>query len=142
MQVTAEYAEQVCQSNCIPKGWKYELVIISVVKHGLTLEMPAAYRLEFLDRLDGLVNHANNTWLTADMVASIEPMCAAGLEMYHEAAKLHRGKPGRPEMLDALAKFFPAFAVLNPSLITALEMEPRRLGYFQPVDTDKSEHAQ
>src|SRR5215217_8171154 len=29
-------------------------------------------------------------------------------------------------------------AVLNPSLIMALEMEPRRLGYFQPIDTDAS----
>jgi hypothetical protein len=136
MQVTAEYVEQVCRSNCIPIGWKYTMVIISHTKLGLTLDMSAAYRLEFLNRLDGLVNHANNTWLTADMVAAIDPMCAAGLEMFREAMTLDRGKPGRPGALDALAKFFPAFAVLNPSLVTALKMESRRSGYFRSVDQE------
>jgi hypothetical protein len=74
-------------------------------------------------------------WLTADMIAAIDPMCDRANEMFREASKLDRGKPGQPAMFTALNKFFPAFAVLNPSLITALEMEPRRLGYFRPVDT-------
>jgi hypothetical protein len=109
------------------------VIIISHVKYGLTLDLPAEYRLEFLDRLDRMVNKPD-AWLTADMIAVIEPMCEAGLEMYREAAKLDRGKPGRPGMLDALAEFFPAFAILNPSLMTALEMEPRRLNFFRPVE--------
>ena len=136
MQVTVDYVAEVCRANCIPVGWKYALVIISVVKCGLTLDTPAAYRMEFLDRLDRMVNGDNNTWLTAEMVAAIDPMCDAGMEMFREAAKLDRGKPGRPGMLDALAKFFPAFAVLNPSLMTAIEMEPRRASYFRPADRE------
>jgi hypothetical protein len=133
MQVTAEYVEQVCRANTIPSGYKYTVVIISSTKHALTLGLPAEYRLDFLDRLDRMANNGD-TWLTADIIASIDPMCQAGLEMFREASKLDRGKPGKPGMLDALTKFFPAFAVLNPSLITALEMEPRRSGYFRPVD--------
>jgi hypothetical protein len=86
------------------------------------------WRLKFLDGLDRLVNHENNTWLTEEVVAAIEPVCDAGMEMIREALKLDKGKLGRPGMLDALAKFFPAFAVLNPSLLTALEIHSRRFG--------------
>jgi hypothetical protein len=59
------------------------------------------------------------------MIAAVEPMCDRGWEIYSEASKLDRGKPGQPGFLDALAKFFRTFAVLNPSLMTALELEPR-----------------
>jgi hypothetical protein len=134
MQVTAEYVEQVCHAKPIPQGYKYTVVIISGVKRMLAADIPVEYRLKFLERLDQMATNGNDLWLTADMIAAIEPMCDAGMEMYSEAAKLDRGTPGRPGFLDALAKFFPAFAVLNPSLMTALEMEPRRSGYFRPVD--------
>lgn len=136
MQVTAEYVEQVCRANCFPCGYQYTVVIISVIKRALAADIPVEYRLKFLNQLDRMANNPRDLWLTADMIASIDPMCDRGDEMYREAAKLDKGKPGRPGMLDALAKFFPAFAVLNPSLITALEMEPRRLGYFRPVDQE------
>jgi hypothetical protein len=49
-------------------------------------------------------------------------------ELYSDAMQIDRGKPGRPGSFDARAKFFPAFAVLNPSLLTALELRPRRAG--------------
>jgi hypothetical protein len=133
MQVTAEYVEQVCRANPIPQGYKYTVVIISGVKRMLAADIPVEYRLKFLERLDLMASNGNERWLTADMIAAIQPMCDRGQEMYSEAAKLDKGKPGRPGMLDALAKFFPAFAVLNPSLMIALEMEPRRSGYFRPV---------
>lgn len=133
MQLTGEYVEQVCRANCFPAGYKYTVVIISTTKRALAGNMSAEYRLEFLNRLDRMAGNSE-TWLTADVIAAIEPMCEAGMEMYSEAAKLDRGTPGRPGFLDALANFFPAFAVLNPSLIKALEMEPRRSGYFRPVD--------
>ena len=136
MQVTSEYVEQVCRANCFPTGYKYSVIIISHTKRGLAGELPANYRLEFLNRLDQMAN--KDSWLTADMIAAINPMCEAALEMFREAAKLDRGKSGRPGMLDALAKFFPAFAVLNPSLISALEMKPRRLGCFRPVAQEAS----
>ena len=137
MQVTAEYVEQVCRANPIPPGYKYTVVIISGVKRMLAADIPSEFRLKFLDELDHMASNSE-TWLTADMIAAIDPMCDAAEEMYSEAAKLDRGKPGQPAMLDALAKFFPAFAVLNPSLITALEMEPRRLGYFRAPQTSEA----
>jgi hypothetical protein len=122
MQVTAEYVEQVCRANCFPPGYKYTVVIISHTKRALAEEIPAKWRLEFLNRLDQMAN--KDPWLTEDMVAAVDPMCDAGLEMVREAAKLDKGSPGRPGMLDAFAKFFPAFAVLNPSLIEALKHSP------------------
>jgi hypothetical protein len=133
MQVTVEYVEQVCRANVFPVGYQYTVVIISVIKQALSADIPDDYRLKFLNQLDRMVSHENNNWLTAGMIAAIEPMCVRGEEMYREAAKLDREKPGRPGFLDALAKFLPAFAVLNPSLMIALEMEPRRSGYFRPV---------
>jgi hypothetical protein len=122
MQVTPEYVEKFIRSNCIPVGYLYTAVIISHTKRGLSEDIAPEWRLKFLDGLDRLVNHENNTWLTEEMVAAIDPVCDAGMEMISEAAKLDRGMPGRPGMLDALAKFFPAFAVLNPSLLAAFEI--------------------
>jgi hypothetical protein len=132
MQVTTEYVEQVCLMNAIPKGHLYTLVAISVTKRGLAQDIPDDYRLKFLNQLDRMAGYGER-WLTAGVIAAVGPMCDAGWELYREAAKLDREKPGRPGFLDALAKFFPAFAVLNPSLMIALEMEPRRSGYFRPV---------
>lgn len=131
MQVTADYVEKVCCENAIPPGYQYTVVIVSITKRMLADDIPPEWRLKFLERLDQMATDGNDRWLTPQMVAAIEPMCDRGHELYSEAAKLDRGKPGRPGMLDALAKFFPAFAVLNPSLMTALEMEPRRHGYFR-----------
>ena len=137
MQVTAEYVEQVLRTNVIPMGYKYTVIIVSVIKRTLAQDIPAEYRLKFLNRLDGMVSSGPDgyAWLTADMVAAIEPMCDRGDEMFREASKLDRGRPGQPAMFAALDKFFPAFAVLNPSLMTALEMEPRRSGHFRSVET-------
>lgn len=133
MQVTAEYVEQVCRANCFPPGYKYTVVIISHTKRGLAQEISAEWRVKFLNGLDQMANE--DPWLTADMIAAIDPMCDAGLEMVREAMKLDKGKPGRPGMLDALAKFFPAFAVLNPSLLEALN--PRRNGYYRTTNEEK-----
>jgi hypothetical protein len=140
MQITAEYVEQVCGQNAIPVGYMYTLVMVSGVKRWLTEEIPDEYRLKFLEWLDRQAGDSQradrdygSAWLTGAMIAAVEPMCDRGWEIYSEASKLDRGKPGQPGFLDALAKFFPTFAVLNPSLMTSLEMEPRRSGYFRPV---------
>lgn len=135
MQVTADYVEKVCCENAIPMGYKYTAKIVSVVKRTLAQDIPAEYRFKFLNQLDELASGGSDNWLTADMIAAIEPMCDHGDEMFSEASKLDRGVPGKPAMFRALDKFFPAFAVLNPSLITALEINPRRFGYYRPVDT-------
>ncbi|MET4319302.1 hypothetical protein [Bradyrhizobium sp. RT5a] len=134
MRVTSEYVEQVCRVNPFPIGCKYTLIMISDVKRALAGNIPPEYRLKLLDHLDGWANEPASGWLTADMIAAIAPMCDAAHEIFCEAMQLDRGQPGRPGAFDALAKFFPAFAVLNPSLVTALEMEPRRLGSFRPVE--------
>jgi len=130
MRMTAEYVEQVCRENPIPTGHKYTLVVVSLLKRWLAEDIPAEYRLKFLEWLDRMAT-GPDIWLTADMIAAVEPICEAGEEMYFEAAKLDRGKPGQPGMFEALAKFFPTFAVLNPSLMTAIELEPRRHGCFR-----------
>jgi hypothetical protein len=142
MQVTAEYVEQICRANPIPVGHKYTIVMVSGVKRWLAEDIPDEFRLKFLEWLDRQAADSPNAdrdfgsaWLTSAMIAVVEPMCDRGWEMYSEAAKIDRGRPGQLGFLDALAKFFPAFAVLNPSLITALEMEPRRLGCFRSVET-------
>jgi hypothetical protein len=134
-QVTPEYVAEVCRANCFPPGYRYTVVIVSIIKRSLAADIPAEYRLKFLNQLDQMASGWDG-WLTADMIATIEPMCDRGHEMYTEAAKLDRGKPGQPAMFDALNKFFSAFCVLNPTLITALELEPRRLGYFRPIDQE------
>jgi|tagenome__1003787_1003787.scaffolds.fasta_scaffold20906038_2 hypothetical protein len=87
MQVTAEYVEQISRSNCFSVGYKYTMVIISIIKRALAEDIPAEYRLKFLNQLDGMVNRGD-AWLTAAVIAAIEPMCDGGNEMYREAAKL------------------------------------------------------
>jgi hypothetical protein len=133
MQVTAAYVEQVLCANVIPMGYKYTVIIVSVIKRELAQDIPPEYRMKFLNQLDAMASGGPEgySWLTADMIAAIEPMCDRGDEMFCEALKLDRGRPGQPAMFNALDKFFPAFAVLNPSLMTALEMEPQRGGYFK-----------
>lgn len=135
MQVTAEYVEQTCNANAIPRGYAYTLVVVSLIKRWVNQDIPDEYRLKFLEWFDRMKGGPYQ-WLTADMIAAVSPMCDRGYEIYSEASKLDRGKPGKPGMFDALAKFFPAFAVLNPSLITALEMGPRLQGHFRSVAED------
>ena len=100
-----------------PTGYKYTLVLISLVKRMLTEEMPASYRFNFLERLDRMP--AGTTWLTADMIAAIEPVCDKGHEIIHEAQKL-----GAKKALDVYAQHFATFAELNRSLIAALKLSP------------------
>jgi hypothetical protein len=138
MQVTTEYVKQVCLTNAIPKGHLYTLIAISVTKRGLAQDITDEWRLKFLNQLDRMAGYGE-AWLTAGVIAAVGPMCDAGWEIYREAAKLDREKPGRPGMLDALAEFFPAFAVLNPSLMTALETKARQSGHFRPVDVVPTE---
>jgi len=113
-QITnADVSAFLC-AHCIPRGYAYSLVLISLTKHLLTQEMPAKERLEFLEHLEP--SSEDRLWLTPEMVSAIEPMCEKGLAISWEAMKL--GK----ESLDVLAEHFPTFAVLNRSLLTALKL--------------------
>jgi hypothetical protein len=110
--VTAFLVEQA-----IPRGYAYTLVDISVNKRLLQDEIPAAERLAILEGLE--VCKEDRGWLTPKMVATVDPICAKGILIVGEAHKLDAGKT-----LDVYAEHFPTFAVLNPSLIAALEMLP------------------
>ena len=79
--------------------------------------MPATERLKILEGLE--VDDLDRLWLTNNMVAAILPMDDKSYEIVSEARKLDAGK-----ILDVFADHFPTFAVLNPSLIAALEMLP------------------
>lgn len=114
---TKEQIEDPLRGMCCPIGWLYTLVSVSVTKRMLASKIPTEYRLAFLEHLDGMTK-GDDRWLTADMIAAVEPMCGKGYEMIREANKLG------PKALDAYAKFFPTFALLNPSLIEALKISP------------------
>jgi hypothetical protein len=114
-QITNEEVNAFASARVIPPGYEYSLVLISLTKYLLTQEMPAKERLEFLERLEP---SADDHWLTPEMVSVVEPMCEKGLALVREAMKL--GK----RSLDVLTKHFATFAVLNPSLLSALQMLP------------------
>jgi hypothetical protein len=119
MLMTSEEIKKFCIDNCTPCGYKYTLVVISEIKRTLAEKIPAEYRLKFLEYLDKWAADDGRTWLTSEMIAAIKPMCDKGNEIAREAKKLPRGK-----FLDVYAETFPTFAVLNPSLIAALQMSP------------------
>ena len=106
-----------CGNNVIPRGYKYTIVHISLNKRLLQADLPANERLQILEGLE--VDDLDRLWLTNDMVAAILPMDDKSYEIVSEARKLEAGK-----ILDVFADHFATFAVLNPSLIAALEMIP------------------
>jgi hypothetical protein len=108
-------------NNAIPRGYQYTIVHISLNKRLLRADMPARERLQILEGLE--VDDLDRLWLTNDMVAAIEPMDDQGYALASEARKLDAGK-----ILDVFADHFATFAVLNPSLIAALEMLPGSRG--------------
>ena len=119
MLMTKEEIEKFCSDCCIPCGFKYTLVVISETKQMLEEEIPAEYRLKFLEHLDQMSLDRERVWLTAEMIAAVGPMCNKGYEIAREAKKLPGGK-----FLDLYAENFSTFAVLNPSLIAALKLLP------------------
>jgi hypothetical protein len=102
-------------ANAIPNGYMYTLVRISFDKRLLQAKLPTGTQLEILEGLEISDHH----WLTPKMVTAIQPMCDKAMQIASEAGKLGPGK-----MLDVFAQHFRTFAVLNPSLIAALEMMP------------------
>lgn len=106
----------------IPKGHKYDLVIISWSKRILQAEMSPTERLHYLKLLESLTDE----WITADVVAAIEPMCSKGSELIMEIAKL--GWRNRPGALDMIAEKFDVLVELNPSLRSAYYEGQRQRG--------------
>jgi hypothetical protein len=116
MPETKEQIEALLCDACCPIGHLYTLVMMSVTKRMLAMEIPVEYRLKFLEHLDK--NATRDIWINAEMIAAIDPICNKGYEIVREANKLG------PKALDIYAANFPTFAVLNPSLITALISSP------------------
>jgi hypothetical protein len=114
-QITNADVTAFCGNNAIPRGYKYTIVHISLNKRLARSDIPADERLRILEMLE--VHDLDRIWLKTNMVAAIEPMDDRGYEIASEAHKLPEGK-----VLDVFADRFATFAVLNPSLIAALEM--------------------
>ena len=112
-----EETEALLMASCCPVGHRCTLVLISVTKRLLAEEMPAAYRMQFLEHLENMGKH--DMWITDEVIAAVEPVCDKGFEMICEAQKL-----GAKKSLDAYAEFLPAFAALNPSLMASLKLSP------------------
>ncbi len=103
--------------TCCPVGHQYTLVAISITKRLLNEEIPASYRLQFLEYLDKWA--ADTAWLTQEIIANIEPVCDRGYEIVREAQKL-----GTHKAFGVYAQHVKTFAKLNPSLIAALKSSP------------------
>jgi hypothetical protein len=104
-----------CRTNCIPPGYKYGIILISFTKRLLAADRPPRERLEFLEYLN---EPSADHWLSTNMIATVAAMDDDGFKLAAEALKL--GDKG----LDVIAKHFPTFAVLNPSLLASLQMMP------------------
>jgi hypothetical protein len=116
-KITNADVEAFIGENAIPNGYLYTLVNISLSKRLLQDEIPASDRLEVLESLE--VDIIDSIWLKPEMVSAIAPMCDKGNQIVSEARPLGAGKT-----LDVFAKHFSTFAVLNPSLLAALQMMP------------------
>ncbi len=82
---TAPATALLCEAAC-PIGYLYTLVMMSITKRMLAMDIPAEYRLKFLEHLDK--NATRDIWLNAEMIAAIEPICDKGYEIVREANKL------------------------------------------------------
>jgi hypothetical protein len=102
-----------------PIGLRYILVSIAEVKWFLSEDIPAEYRLKFLEFID-----SHTDLFTPEAIALVEPMNAEGRELIKEARKLGN------KWLDVVARWevFNAFIALNPSMLDALKM-PMPNGY-------------
>jgi hypothetical protein len=123
--MTPERIKAQLAGNCIPNGYMYTLVSISLTKRALADDMPPGERLELLQSLAFY-----ETSFKPEQIAAVEPMCNKGLKIVAEAMKLGDGGfppdggARRPGALDMFASHFTTFASLNPSLVTALKMQP------------------
>jgi hypothetical protein len=116
MSVPAEEVEELLKRGCVPNGHMYTLVLASVTKRVLQMELSESWRLEFLGHLEKMTDE----YLTSEVIAAIDPMDDRGEEIAAEIRKV-----GPSKALDLYAKAFVAFAALNSSLIGALKMSPR-----------------
>jgi len=106
----------------VTPGARYTIVAISVTKWYLSKDIPAEFRLQFLEFLD----RQTKDLFTPEAIAAVDPMPADGRELYKETTKLGRRWPDTVARRDV----FDAFVAINPSILTALRMP--RLNGFDP----------
>jgi hypothetical protein len=102
-------------------GYKWSLIGTSLAKRALQIPgIKPADRLRLLERLNGLTDD----WFTADMLATIEPMCDTGYAIYEQARTLD---PADDKICNAsftvlaTPKVFDHFLKLNPSIMAAIK---------------------
>jgi hypothetical protein len=122
MMMSDANQDDVLISAC-PATSKVELVYVSMVKRLLAGELPANFRLRFLQWLDERDRQSEewrNLRITSGMIAAIEPMC----ERAHGALMGEITKLGKFDRISAIGRedVFSAFVALNPSLLTAIRM--------------------
>jgi hypothetical protein len=98
-------------------GHRYTLVFVSLVKKHLAEDIPAYYRLKYLQWLE----IRDEACFSPEVIAAVEPMCDDGYELLRETMKL-----GAKKGFDMIASWevFSAFVALNPSLLAALQQSP------------------
>jgi hypothetical protein len=104
-----------------PPGYLYTIVIVSYFKRALvTIEMPVAERLHFLET----INKCVDAYFTEAALAAIEPACDTAAEMIRECFKVDEGNRRSGKSLDLLAsrEVFSHLVAVNPSLLTAIKL--------------------
>jgi hypothetical protein len=93
-----------------PQTSKCVLVFISLLKQLLADDIPASYRLKFLQWLD----RRNDWWCSLEIIAAIDPMCDDGHELLRETMKL-----GHKKGFDTLGSWevFNAFVCAQPESV-------------------------
>jgi hypothetical protein len=109
-----------------PVGRLHELLVIAYTKYAIErVKMPRGERAMLLQQLNDLVAKLPHGFLSAEMLATIQPMSDTEVQMMHEARSLDPKdcKSGKASF-DVLTNLrtFSIFVTLNPSLLTALKM--------------------
>jgi hypothetical protein len=109
----------------IPPGYKHSMLVAALTKRVLlTGKMTAADRLDFLEKLNSLVDGD----FTTEMLELIEPMSDVECRMVAEAMTLDIDNKRSAASYDVLTRedVFHHFVRLNPSLLAAIKFRETR----------------
>jgi hypothetical protein len=98
-----------CRHRCL-------LVLVSLAKRCLADDIPTEFSLrylEFFERFEKLTDG----WLSAEVVAMVDPICGKGYEIWEETRPLVPQERNR--MIDK-PEVFSVLAALNPSLLRVI----------------------
>ena len=130
-------AEQTSDELClhVADGHKWSFIIASLTKRALQIPgLKSADRLDLLEKLNGLTDG----YFSADLLASISPMCDTAYAIFKEARTLDPPQDNAhcDASLNLLAtsSVFRHFVQLNPSIMTAIKYRasPRQEQHAAP----------